>query len=461
MCAARAPTPWSAVVAGKKPVEFDEDAAILALGAAASKPLAKAKVHAGIKRGGASSSAARGGPGGGGGMHIQSMPRTTMPLSRKRLQEVIEETLDVLSLPDRSYTVAATGRRVSLPSTADCTRLSHLCTGMFSKCAAAGWGFRADVGGQVARMPAPVAEVAADRLCVHVVNGDTITVSLRLAHAGMKYADVVLELVQTIPFAFLRRPAALLMASAKRPGGGYLTGAAAQEETMFRRTTLHENMADNPNIKYRLLGDKAVYVPAALVFRGEDYAFTAPEPLAFVGMPALVNPKVQPSPADQQINLQNVFCCVSIIAARARQQAEQARRGGDCAPHASHFKGVCVTTRYLCPPLLANQGRLLPHAQAAHAHGHDSVVLGAMGCGAFRNPPAHVAQLFHTVLQEQARLGVAFRVVAFAIIEDHNSDAGGGNLRPFAAEFRVPVLSVPEFEAALAAPAAGAGAAPL
>ena len=115
-------------------------------------------------------------------MYQWARPR---PLSRKRLQEVIEETLGVLSSPDRSYTVAATGRKVALPSTADCTRLSHLCTGMFSKCAAAGWGFRADVGSQVTRMPTPVAAVA-DRLGVHVVNGDTITVSLQLAHAGMK-----------------------------------------------------------------------------------------------------------------------------------------------------------------------------------------------------------------------------------------------------------------------------------
>lgn len=33
-------------------------------------------------------------------------------------------------------------------------------------------------------------------------------------------------------------------------------------------------------------------------------------------------------------------------------------------------------------------------------HGHDSLVLGALGCGAFRNPPRHVAQLFHEVMEE-------------------------------------------------------------
>ncbi len=33
----------------------------------------------------------------------------------------------------------------------------------------------------------------------------------------------------------------------------------------------------------------------------------------------------------------------------------------------------------------------------AIAHGHDAVVLGAFGCGAFRNPAAHMAQLFKEV----------------------------------------------------------------
>jgi hypothetical protein len=38
-----------------------------------------------------------------------------------------------------------------------------------------------------------------------------------------------------------------------------------------------------------------------------------------------------------------------------------------------------------------------PPCQSAIAHGHDAVVLGAFGCGAFRNPAAHMAQLFREV----------------------------------------------------------------
>jgi Uncharacterized protein conserved in bacteria len=31
---------------------------------------------------------------------------------------------------------------------------------------------------------------------------------------------------------------------------------------------------------------------------------------------------------------------------------------------------------------------------------HDSLVLSAMGCGAFKNPPAHIAKLFHQVIED-------------------------------------------------------------
>lgn len=33
-------------------------------------------------------------------------------------------------------------------------------------------------------------------------------------------------------------------------------------------------------------------------------------------------------------------------------------------------------------------------------HGHDALVLGAWGCGAFHCPPQHVARLFHEVMME-------------------------------------------------------------
>ena len=70
-------------------------------------------------------------------------------------------------------------------------------------------------------------------------------------------------------------------------------------------------------------------------------------------------------------------------------------------------------------------------------HGHDSLVLSAMGCGAFHNPPAHIARLFHQVMGE-AEFERAYRLVDFAILDGyktglrHNPE---GNLLPFQREF--------------------------
>ena len=50
--------------------------------------------------------------------------------------------------------------------------------------------------------------------------------------------------------------------------------------------------------------------------------------------------------------------------------------------------------------------------QIAALHGHDSVVLGASGCGAWKCPPEHVAEIFRDVIAE---CHGAFRLVAFAI----------------------------------------------
>ena len=69
--------------------------------------------------------------------------------------------------------------------------------------------------------------------------------------------------------------------------------------------------------------------------------------------------------------------------------------------------------------------------------GHDSLVLSAMGCGAFANPPAHIAKLFHQVIEED-EFKDKFSLIDFAILDGyrtglrHNPE---GNLLPFQREF--------------------------
>ena len=73
------------------------------------------------------------------------------------------------------------------------------------------------------------------------------------------------------------------------------------------------------------------------------------------------------------------------------------------------------------------------------ANFHDSLVLSAFGCGAFTNPPVHIAKLFHQVIEED-EFKDKFKLIDFAILDGyrtgmrHNPD---GNLLPFQREFGV------------------------
>ena len=63
----------------------------------------------------------------------------------------------------------------------------------------------------------------------------------------------------------------------------------------------------------------------------------------------------------------------------------------------------------------------------AASTGHDSIVLGAFGCGAFRLPCATVASIFKEVLQEEEFNG-QFKAIRFAILD---KDGPNGKFAPF------------------------------
>ena len=60
--------------------------------------------------------------------------------------------------------------------------------------------------------------------------------------------------------------------------------------------------------------------------------------------------------------------------------------------------------------------------QIAALNGHDSIVLGALGCGIFNNPPSEVSKIFYDILQKEFK--GYFKRVIFAILWDHNSRPG-------------------------------------
>ena len=199
-------------------------------------------------------------------------------------------------------------------------------------------------------------------------------------------------------------PVVLNLASPVNPGGGVIRGASAQEENLFRRSNLFKSMyqfakyaeeygLQHSDKQYPLDNNHGgVYTPNAVVFRGTQAK----------GYPLLKEPHI-----------------ISFVAVAGISHPRLI--GNELAPE----------------EIIITKNKIRTIFRIALKHGHDSIVLGALGCGAFCNPPAHIARLFHEVMEE-AEFKNHFKMLLFAIIEDHNSRRRhnpDGNLIPFMREF--------------------------
>lgn len=200
------------------------------------------------------------------------------------------------------------------------------------------------------------------------------------------------------------KPAVLNMANRQTPGGGVFNGAGAQEENLFRRTNLFQSLYQFSDLAklYKITRSPysypldrnygGIYSPEVVVFRGEEKD----------GYPLL-----------------DEFYQVAVISVAGMNRPELDSEN-KIATHL--IEGVKNKMRTIFNIALEN--------------GHDCVVLGALGCGAFRNPPAHTAKLFHEVIEMEYKN--KFKKICFAILEDHNSirkNNEKGNFIPFYEEF--------------------------
>lgn len=210
-----------------------------------------------------------------------------------------------------------------------------------------------------------------------------------------------LDLAQRL---YEKKPAVLNMASRRQPGGGVLSGSGAQEESIFRRTDIFKYLYQfsDTGVQYgieqrpeRYPLDRnygGIYTPRVKVFRkGEKdgYELTYSYNVDIISVAGMNRPELK-----------------------------------DCEHVAD----------YLVEPIKNKMRTIL---RIALLHEHTCLVLGALGCGAFRNPPAHIARMFHEVFDEPEFKG-HFTEVYFAILEDHNSHKDHnpqGNYKPFAEEF--------------------------
>ena len=228
-------------------------------------------------------------------------------------------------------------------------------------------------------------EVRTDKLVTDVANKDCILVAKEMLDEGLN-------------------PAVLNLADAYAACGHYKQGWQAQEESLCRATTLSRSLfqfykapsgnADRyaQDVNVTLIRNAypmdinfgGVYSPGVTVFRdtADKYAFREdPYKIGVVSVAAL-----------------------SFKEKKGKDLQYQNPEGGFTPEGLSIMKNK-IRTIY----------------RIALANGHDSLVAGAFGCGAFRLPGADVAALFNEILNEQ-EFKNKFRKVRFAILAKKKSD---------------------------------------
>ena len=174
-------------------------------------------------------------------------------------------------------------------------------------------------------------------------------------------------------------PVVLNLADDLQAGGCVDIGSGAQEESIFRRTSLFATLSQS---LYPVGDDEGVYSPDVAVIRASEAEgwrlYREPVRLAFLSVPGVKYPACDyPNCNDGPARL---------------KQKDEAR--------------------------LRTKVRTM--LQIAERHGHDVVVLGASGCGAWKCPAEHVAEIFRDVVEEYR--GV-FRSVVFAVLKQADDQA--------------------------------------
>lgn len=195
----------------------------------------------------------------------------------------------------------------------------------------------------------------------------------------------------------------LNFASATNPGGGVVKGSSAQEEAICRCSTLYPNLNEPKmwNGFYRphrqelnpLHNDDCIYTPGVIAFKSDtDY------------------PQMLPLNRCYKVNV------ITCAAPNLREKPSNVMNSGD------GDIAVKISNDDLQE---LHEKRMRRVLEITAKKGNDVVILGAFGCGAFRNPPEVVARAMKTVVEEYRN---AFETIEFAVYCSPRDDS---NYRTF------------------------------
>lgn len=186
--------------------------------------------------------------------------------------------------------------------------------------------------------------------------------------------DVHIWDMDTIDAALLLKqnnynPLLLNMADQYERGGLYLQGAATQEENIIRRSNYIKHLEQ---IEYPYKDNEVIYSPNVFVFKTNEIS---------------------------QYEIMDKPTYIDIIAAPAINSPRKTEEG-DSFYFSKDEKLTTLKIRTIF--------------KCAYDNGHDSLVLSALGCGAFYNPVEAVARIFQNVIEE---FDGCFKIVVFAILD--------------------------------------------
>ena len=175
----------------------------------------------------------------------------------------------------------------------------------------------------------------------------------------------------------------LNFASATNPGGGVVWGSTAQEECLCRCSTLYANLTQRklwssfyePHRESHnpLYNDDCIYTPDVVVFKSDT-----------------ATPELLPHAEWWRVNV------ITCAAPNLRNDRDGTVR-------------VTISNAELKKLHIKRMRRIL---SIVAAEGNDVVILGAYGCGAFKNPPEIVAEAMKQVIEE---FRYCFKTIEFAV----------------------------------------------
>ncbi|MCT7355386.1 TIGR02452 family protein [Streptomyces sp. 15-116A] len=225
-------------------------------------------------------------------------------------------------------------------------------------------------------VPVPTAHDGADGYGLHP---DPVQIALPRGGTWIEVTgESSLEAARRLAAGSAGPPAVLNFASARNPGGGYLNGAQAQEEALCRASALYTCLLRAPAFyehhrthRDPFYTDRVIHSPGVPVFRDDrDRLLAEPFTAGFLTSPA-------PN--------------AGVIRRTAPERASDLPRA-----------------------LAVRAERVL---ETAAAHGYRALVLGAWGCGVFRNDPAQVAAAFRALLEPGGRFAGTFAHVVFGVLD--------------------------------------------